>query len=198
MEERRMSSRIAKIEEETPATPESRLIEAEALLASLEAEHRTALDKIEALKNSTVLHSASPAEVERLAPGVYDRACEYFSLTPHRFAHEFEAATTAEPNIRERLVAQRGLVARLRQQVTGRQASALRGEYHAVAARMAKALAELNACIIAERDISDRVLRTGSLVSPLPDLGFNLVGTREDFNSPMAGWFRRAKKAGVI
>ena len=156
-----MSSRIAKIEEETPATPESRLIEADALLASLEAEHRTALDKIEALKNSTVLHSASPAEVERLAPGVYDRACEYFSLTPHRFAHEFEAATTAEPNIRERLVAQRGLVARLRQQVTGRQASALRGEYHAVAARDGAAAAVAFAPTAAAVPASTSSRRTG-------------------------------------
>lgn len=189
-----MTSRIA----QTETTPESRLADAERALADLEAEYAAARDKVAGLAQAESLRDVTPEELDHMAPGVVERARPYFGLTAHMRLHEVEAAVVAEPQVRARLIEQRALVARLRQQVRGRQASALRDEYMQVSARMAKALDELNRCIVAERDIADRVNRTGVLGSPLPDLGFNLIGTKDDYNSPLAGWFRRARKAGVL
>lgn len=193
-----MTARTARTESTNPATPESRLIEAEKLLASLETEHQAARDKIAGLSQCDSLRDVKPEALERLAPGVVERARPYFNLTAHQHLHETEAATSAEPEVRHRLVELRGQVARLRQQVRGRQAAGLRSEYDQVARRTAKALTELSACVVAEADIAQRVYRMGVLHSPLPDLSFCLVGTREQHNSPIAGWFRRARKAGIL
>lgn len=191
-----MSARLSKTE--TSPTPESRLIEAEATLAALEVEHRAAADRLAGLTQADSLRDAKPEALANMAAGIFERARPYFGLTPHMHLHEIEAATAAEPEIRARLVEARGQVARLRQQVRGRQAAAMRDEYNQVSARMARALSELNDCIVAERDIADRVNRIGVLSSPLPDLSFSLIGTKDHHNSPMAGWFRRARKAGIL
>ncbi|NQW11052.1 MAG: hypothetical protein HQ481_14385 [Alphaproteobacteria bacterium] len=179
-------------------TPEDHLAQAEVELAELEAAHAALRDKIAGLTAAPSMRSLSPADFDRVAPAAYERAKPYFNFPEHRAFHEMEDALVEEPKLRARLVDQRGRVELLRQSARSREVLTLKKEYFTAAQRIGDALTELNSAILQEAEIRNRVQNTGVLVSPLPDLSFVVIGTKDELHSPMAGWFRRAKQAGVL
>lgn len=180
---------------ETTAAALTPLAEAEAELQALETEYGALSAKIEGLKQAPTVAAMSDEARKAALPLIIDRAAPYLGLLETRRKQMLLEAEEAEIPLRDRLVAARGRVARLRQSEASQKAARLRGQYMDLAEAIAAKLMELESLLVEESNIRRRAEEIAAGRSPLPDLSLALLGSRQQINSPVAHWFARYRAA---